>query len=231
MAIGALARRCCVGTGQHEPRAGVVELAIAPLRRIMALLASRREAVVRYGGRRAGEILLVARNACGCSQVVIVVDVAIYALPGWNRMSAGQKESRCVVIKLRVEPVIGGVASFAIRRELGRNVVRIVCLRKVRLVAGVARRGHDLELTGCPAFVAGVAIDRSMSACQRESVVMLLHVFDRNLPAPNGVALLAIGSELALMDVCVAVLTTSTDIRKDHLYVAGSARHGRVHTS
>lgn len=123
------------------------------------------------------------------------------------------------------------MASFAIGRELGRNVVRIVCLRKVRLVAGVARRGHDLELTGRPAFVAGVAIDRSMSASQRESVVMLLYVFNRNLPAPNRMALLAISSELPFVDIGMAVLTTFPDIRKDHLYVAGSAGYRRVHPS
>ena len=80
----------------------MVELAIGPLHRIMALLAGRREAVVRYRRRRTGEILLVAGNACRRRQVVIVVRVAIHALPGWNRMSPAQNEPGCVVIKLRV---------------------------------------------------------------------------------------------------------------------------------
>jgi len=226
VAISALARRYCMGTGQREPRTGVVELAVCPLHRIVALLASCRKAVVRYRSGRAGKVLLVTPDAGSHAQVVVIVHVAVHALARRISVSTGQKESCRAVVKLRVEPVISSVASFAGGRELGRYVVRIVCSGKVRLVAGIARRGHDLELAGRPAFVAEVAIDGSMGACQRKAIIVLLYVLDRNLPAPNCVALLTISSELTLVDIGMAILATFADIRKDHLYVAGRAGYG-----
>jgi hypothetical protein len=45
------------------------------------------------------------------------------------------------------------------------------------------------------------------------------------------VASLAVSSQLALVDIRVAVLATLTDVREDHLYVAGGTGYGRVHTS
>ena len=133
------------------------------------------------------------------------------------------------MVEFGIEPVVGGVAVLAGGREPPGNVVRVVGRLKLGQMAGGARRRHDLKLAVCPAFVAGVAIDGSVGARQRESVVMLLHVLHRNLPSSNRVALLAVGSQLALVDVGVAVLATFTDIREDHLYVTGSTSHRRVH--
>ena len=60
----------------------------------MALIAALRE-VRRHviGIRRALVILQVAGDASGAREVVIVVDVAIGALPRRNRVHAGQRES------------------------------------------------------------------------------------------------------------------------------------------
>jgi hypothetical protein len=79
-------------------------------------------------------------------------------------------------------------------------------------MAGVARRRHDLEFAVRPALVAGVAIHGSMGSRQRKSVVMLLHVLNRNLPSPNCVALLAVRTQLALVNIGVAILAPFPDI-------------------
>ena len=60
----------------------MIELAIRPLHRVMALLAGGREARVRYRTGRAGEIFLMARNASRVCDVEVVVDVAIRAGAG-----------------------------------------------------------------------------------------------------------------------------------------------------
>ena len=79
-------------------------------------------------------------------------------------------------------------------------------------MARKARRRHRLEFAVRAAFVASVAVDRSMGSRERESIVMLLHVLHRDLPSTHGVALLAISSQLTLVDVGVTVLATLTHI-------------------
>src|ERR1700758_901749 len=102
-------------------------------------------------------------------------------------------------------------------------MVRILGRFKVREVARVARRRHDLEFAVRPALMAGGAIDGSMSARQWESIVVLLHILDRNLPSSNRVTLFAVRPQLALVNIGVTVLAAFTHIRKDHFYVARSA--------
>ena len=69
----------------------------------MTQLASRREprgCVCGIG--RAAVVILVARITESAGQVVIVVNVAIGALPGRYRVGARQRKSSAVVIKGRV---------------------------------------------------------------------------------------------------------------------------------
>jgi len=54
----------------------------------------------------------------------------------------------------------------------------------------------------------GIAVNGGVSARQREAVVVLLDIFDGNLPSPNRMALLAVSSQLAPMNIRVAVLAT-----------------------
>lgn len=70
-----------------------------------------------------------------------------------------------------------------------------------------------------------------MRAGERESVVMLLDLLHRNLPAANGVARLTIGSQLAPVNVRVAILTALPDIAEDRLHVTLHASHRLVHPS
>lgn len=64
--------------------------------------------------------------------------------------------------KIDAQPVVRRMAVLASDRELSRNVVGIGGTGKVRLVAGIARRRHSLELAVCPTFVAGIAVHRSV---------------------------------------------------------------------
>ena len=113
------------------------------------------------------------------------------------------------------------MAVVAGRGEDGGNVIRIVRCLEIRRVTGV---------TGS-ALVAGVAVDGCMRPSEREAVVMLLNLLDRNLPASNGVALLAAGPQLAPVNIRVAILAALADIGEDGLNVALSARHRGVHTA
>lgn len=134
MAIGALARRNRVHAGQSESSRRVVELSIRPLHHIMALFACRGEPGMRHRARRAGEILLVTREARNTRQVVVVVDVAIRALARRIRVATGQDEpSRAVVEarKIDVQPVVRCMAALASGRELSCNMVWIVGTGKV----------------------------------------------------------------------------------------------------
>lgn len=56
----------------------------------------------------------------------------------------------------------------------------------------------------------GIAVDSGMGAREREAVVVLLDIFDGDRPSPNCMALLAVSSQLAAMNVSVAVLANMT---------------------
>ena len=85
-------RRIYVGTSQRPSCACMVESSVAPVRSVMALLASLREVglhVIGIGGSL--EILQMARDARSIGQVVVVVDVALCT--GRSRMRACQGEA------------------------------------------------------------------------------------------------------------------------------------------
>ena len=91
--VGALTRRHRMHARQNEPCRRVVELTIAPLHRVMALFAGGREAGVRHRSGRAGKIFLVTRETQSAGEVVVVVDVAVDALPRRHGVPARQKKS------------------------------------------------------------------------------------------------------------------------------------------
>ena len=209
VAIGALARGHCMHSGQREAGRGVIELSVAPLHYVVALFTRCRKAAVGHRCGRAGEILLVATEARYCPESEIVIHMAVGALTGRNRVSPGKNESGCAVVKvteLGVQPVVGAVAGIACGRKFRGNVVRVRASRKVRQVAGGACGRHRLECAGGAVFVASIAVDGSVGAGQREAIVVLLNVFNRDLPSPHGVALLAVGAQLPLVNIGMAIL-------------------------
>jgi hypothetical protein len=123
------------------------------------------------------------------------------------------------------------VTAFARGGELGRNVVRVGSVLKVRLVAREARRGHRLKFAVRAALVASITVDGCVGTGQRETIVVLLHIFNSDGPSADGVALLAIRAQLTLVNIGVAVLAALTDVRENHLHVTLDASDAAVHTA
>ena len=116
VAIRTLPRRHRMQSRQRKVSEIVVERCIRPTAGVVALIASLRKTrcdVVRIG--RALKIFQVAGYAGGAVQGVVVIDVAIGALPGRNRVQAGQHKTGGRVIKLGIAPLHRIVAVFARR--------------------------------------------------------------------------------------------------------------------
>ena len=171
------------------------------------------------------EIFLVARNASRAREVEVVVDVAVRAGAGRVRVPASQRESHRIVIEFRIQPVVRAVALIASCRVPEDDVIRRGRALEVRLVARIAHRGHDLKFAVGRVLVAGIAIDGGVSAGQWEAIVVLLNFLNRYCPSAHAVALLAIRTELAFMNIGVAVLAARTHIAEHRLHVALRASH------
>src|ERR1700741_3132933 len=115
------------------------------------------------------------------------------------------------------------MAGFAGGGKASCYVVWTRCCFEIRGVAGIALRGHRLELAGRPSLVAEIAVHRSMRSSQRKAVVVLLHLSNRDLPSPDGVALRAIRTQLPPMNVGVAILATLSNIGENRPDVTLSA--------
>ena len=90
---------------------------------------------------------------------------------------------------------------------------------------------HDLELAVGAILVAGIAVDDRVGTGQGEAVVVLLYVLNGDRPSADGMALLAIGTQLALVNISVAVLAALTDAGEDHFDVTLGAGDGRVNAA
>ena len=125
VAIRALARGHRVRAGQGETRGRVVKLAMAPKHSIVAAFASGRESSMGNRSPRPSIILLVAGITRRAIERVIVVDMAIGALPWRCCVRSGQRESGAVVVERRILPGTGVVARAASLREVRTHVVWI----------------------------------------------------------------------------------------------------------
>lgn len=85
------------------------------------------------------------------------------------------------------------------------------------------------ELPRRSALVTIHAFERGVSAHQWKSIQMLLNLLRVKIPALHGVALLAIRSKLASMNICVAIRAMSACIRKHETRMAFGALHALVH--
>jgi len=92
--------------------------------------------------------------------------------------------------------------------------------REIRGVAGIALGRHRLELAVRHSFVAGIAVHGSMRSGQGEAVVVLLDLLDGDLPSANRVALLAIRSQLPLVNVGMAILAALPHVGENRFHVA-----------
>ena len=178
---------------------------------------------------RALKILQVARNTSCGREVVIIVDVTVGAQSRRHHMHASQREADRRMVELGIQPCICPVALLAGNREFPGNVIRIARTPVVRGVARIALRGHSLELTIGRVFVAGIAIDSGVRPGQRKTIVVLLHLLNRDRPPPHCVALLAIGAELPLVNIGVAILAKVADVCEQQLDMALHAGHRLMH--
>ena len=146
VAVCAQPRRNRVHAGQRKTCAGVVEDAIGPEVGVMAGCARGRKARrdVVHRAERGVVIVLVAGNAGRIGDGVVVVEVAIGALPWWNRVIAGQREAGAVVVESRVQPRRRAMTRVARLGEVCCHVVRIrrsLKILEVAIHAGSAVQG------------------------------------------------------------------------------------------
>ena len=228
VAVSALQFR--VSARQGEVRLVVVERSRCPRRRRMTELArgwysSRR--MVRV--LRAVVVLRVATEAVRTRALESSPDMACRALQ--RRVRASQRESgELQVIELRRVPGIHArVAGLAIRGESRRLMVWLGCLRVRLRVTRVAISGEPSELSNRRSLMAGIAFQCRVRSDQWEPVEMLARLLQGNLPALHRVAGCTVRSELALVDVRVAIRTPGTDVREHRAGVALHAGDFLVH--
>ena len=148
VAVGAQPRRDGVRARQLESSCGVIEGGVGPEHGVVAGLARRRESrgnVVHWRGRVV-VVVLVARHAGRAGEVVIVVDMAVSALPRRRRVRARERESSAVVVEGRIQPGSRVVALVAGLREIRRHVIRVRRSLEVFQVTGNAGRAGQVVI-------------------------------------------------------------------------------------
>ena len=171
----------------------------------------------------------MATYACSAGEIEVVVDVAIATLPRRNRVTSGERKSHRRMIEVRAEPIVRSMARVAGGRETAADVIRIRRTLKIRRVTRITLRRHCLEFAAGRALVARIAIYRRVRSRQRKAIVVLLNLLHRYLPSANGVALLAVGSQLPLVNVRVTILTSLSHVAEYWFDVALNACHCLMH--
>ena len=118
-------------------------------------------------------IRLMARDAGGSGQVVIVVDVTIRTCPRRNGVTAREREPGGAVIERGVEPGAGAVALFAGLREIRGDVIGIGRSLEILQVAAHAGRGVEVVVVVDMAIGAGTRRDGVQSG-ERESGAVVI---------------------------------------------------------
>ena len=100
-------------------------------------------------------------------------------------------------------------------------------------MARLAFRGKSVEDSGSGLRVAVFALDSGMCAEQWEAVLVILHLLRSGRPALHGMALLAIRSHLAAVDVAglVAIRAILANVLKYRLQMARDAFNFLVHAT
>ena len=134
------------------------------------------------------------------------------------------------MVELWVEPRVNGVATLTCSWKACREVIEDGG-PKIFLMAGVARGRKARELTRGRVLMAVDALQESMGADQRETILVIAQLLQRDLPAPYGVAAFTVGAELTAMNIRVAIRAMSTYVFEDQVRVALSTGHLLVHSA
>ena len=217
--------------GEWKPNQVVVKCRRLPGRSGVASLTGLWQAECHVIGIRGALIVLqVTPHTCRGRSLKPSADVTVGARQSGVHASQREPGVFQVIETGAVPGVHVVVALFAGGREPGGNVSGRGGLLKVFGVTGVTLRRETLKLSGCRALVAGVAIQRRVSAEQGETVLVLLDLLQVDIPALDRVTLLAACAKLTAMNVCVAIGAARTDIRKHRLCVALGTRNFLMHS-
>ena len=230
MALGAWSRR--VRSSKGKPGHGVViERRIQPARGAVTGRAFLRVTGAHVAGVSGGVVIReMAAYAVRMRSGEPVVGMARGAFQ--PRVRACERESgELQVIEMSAQPAIHVVACLAVGAIPDRGVFGIVRVVVIRKVAGNTGGGETHKLSGGCAFVARFAGGGGMRAHQRKTVLVLLHVFDGNLPPFHRMAALALAAHLAAMNIGVAVGALISHIGEDHFHVALGAGHRSMHST
>ena len=179
--------------------AGVVKRGVGPQTGVVTAFASGRECGcdVVHGRLRIVVIRLMARDAGGGGQVVIVVDVTIGTGTRRHGVTAGEREPGAVVIERGVEPGASAVALFAGLREIRGDVIGIGGSLEILQVAAHAGRGVEVVVVVDMAVGAG-ARRNGVQAGEREPGAV---VIERGIEPGAGVVTLVAGLREIRSDV------------------------------
>lgn len=210
---------------------GVIKSRSLPVQHCVAL-----EAIF---GERAGYVIGI-----GCRlEVLGVTTVAVH----WEPLEfpsdvTGRAFQLCVrshesesgprVIEGCRQPSVSGMAGFTGRGESQGLVIETerFCILIVLDVTGDAVGAQSLELAHRRPHVARGALNRCVSPQEREAIPMLLNSLHGDVPSIHGVALLALGSELAAMQIRMTIRALCPNIAEHQFEVAEPAVHFPVHS-
>ena len=205
--VALCACRCGMRAGERKfGKRGVIKTSSIPIHSGMANRAVVRQTGLHMAGTVGGvEVLLVTGKAIGRCSFELIVYMASNAFD--RCVHACQREAgKPRMIEFGTQPGIHRMAGFASSRKVRCSVVQHRS-QIIRLMAGVAGSRESPELTDGRTLVARITLHHCMRANQRESVLMVADRGDGDLPTLYAVALLAIGAELTLVYIGMAIRT------------------------
>jgi hypothetical protein len=119
-------------------------------------------------------------------------------------------------------PAVGGETAGAMIGDLG--LFEIPGMAAIT----IGREPKAIELPDRSHFVAGIAINHSVSADQRKAILMPVDVVNRDLPAVGVVAQFALSPVLAAMQIGMAVLALIGSVGEVEVAMAVAARYGSM---
>ena len=171
-----------------------------------------------------GEIVGVAAKAGDRCSGEAIPYMALRA--GQSGVRPRQRKPRdLAVIEPSPLPHVHAVTALTGGGKTRRHMVQRGRCLIIPQVAGHALRAQPGINTSRGAVMTVVAGRGGMRANEREAVVMIANGGNLHIPPANAMALLAIGSELAAMQIGMALGTACRSLGKVQVHMATGARH------